>query len=86
MSPLTGSGLIIVLPGGGLVPMGIAGTWMKDHFDEWNRQNPNQLAAGVLFHEVARVVTLVMSPWQLYAPKTRSGVHFCANLSRTEPG
>ena len=28
----------------------------------------------------------LMSPWHLYPPKTRSRVHFCAILSRTQPG
>ena len=42
----------VVLPSGAFVPKDIPGTLLCDRFDEWHRRNPNQLAAGTLFHSV----------------------------------
>lgn len=38
----------LVLPSGAMLPRDIIGKWFKDRFDEWHRQNPNQLAVGSL--------------------------------------
>ena len=38
----------IILVSGAFIPRTIEGKWMKDRVDEWHRQNPNQLAMGLL--------------------------------------
>src|ERR1700676_4405861 len=38
----------LVLPGGGFIPRHINGKDMRERFEEWHRQNPGQLAKGIL--------------------------------------
>jgi hypothetical protein len=38
----------LVLPGGGFIPRHINGKNMWERFEEWHRQNPGQLAKGIL--------------------------------------
>ena len=48
----------MVLLSEAMVPQSITGTWLRDHVDEWHRQNPGQLATQMLFKvAVAQAVT-----------------------------
>ena len=57
----------VVLPSGLFIPKDIPGTLLRDCFDEWHRQNPNQLASGTLssgtlFHSVVSSDNTPSSP------------------------
>ncbi|KAJ7236624.1 hypothetical protein C8J57DRAFT_1247612 [Mycena rebaudengoi] len=43
----------VVLPSGAFVPRRISGRNLREHIEEWHRQNPGQLAAAQLLLEVA---------------------------------
>ena len=49
----------LVLPLGAVVPWHITGTWLKDHFNEYHRQNPNETSKAQMLCEVVTLVTAV---------------------------
>ena len=49
----------LVLPSGAAVPRHITGTWLKDRFNEYHRQNPNETGKAQMLCEVATLVTAV---------------------------
>ncbi|PPQ87096.1 hypothetical protein CVT25_001040, partial [Psilocybe cyanescens] len=52
----------VVLPSGSFVPRDIPGTLLHERIDEWHRRNPNQLAAGTLFHALIEPSATVSAP------------------------
>ena len=49
----------LVLPLGAVVLRHITGTWLKDRFNEYHRQNPNETGKAQMLCEVATLVTTV---------------------------
>ena len=50
----------LVLPSGASIPCNITGTWLRDRFNEYHRQNPNQAGgAAQMLCEVATVSAMV---------------------------
>ena len=71
----------VVLPSGVEVPRGIPGMWLRDHVDEWHRQNPGQMGAAQMFFEVMAKVTV---PSETLADQSHSN-HLAQNVGH-KPG
>ena len=63
----------MVLPGGGYLPRSINGKTMLDRFEEWHRQNPGQLAKGILS---SNTVAGMLYDYVLSSVSSDSAQHF----------
>ena len=71
----------VVLPSGAEVLHSVPGTWLRDHIDEWHRQNPGQMGAMQMFFEVTAKAT---APLETLADQSYSN-HLARNVGH-EPG
>jgi hypothetical protein len=49
----------LVLPSGAAIPQHITGNWLKDRFNEYHRQNPNETSKAQMLCEVAALASTV---------------------------
>ena len=54
----------VILPSGAQVPCSIQGAWLRDHVEEWHRQNPGQMAAQ-MYVEVMAAPPATVPPGQI---------------------
>jgi hypothetical protein len=62
----------IILSTGAFIPRTIMGKWMKDHVDEWHRQNPNQIAMGHITSNTTPSTEQLMYEIHSTTPSTES--------------
>lgn len=75
----------LVLPSGASIPRNITGTWLRDRFNEYHRQNPNQAGgAAQMLCEVATVSAMVQEEATAESSSKGKEVRFDPQIG--EPG